>query len=232
MIQARRSRTLSLKTWHTHKCDRSENQWWNVAFEVKKLLSFAIAEEHMLPEICCRSLTHKHAIVKKIKNEEMRTFECGPNKPQTQYLTRMGRAMNMRTKSLTRVDKIRTQNSARAGSELRTTSLHGPGRTNWNCGLRAEHAANSNQNLWHERGPNKIGTQPFAQTAEVSEPRTDFLASAWSFTVQPLPFSFQALLFGSRTYSPRRFTVWPLTLYCLAIDHHGDDHVMSICFSF
>ena len=143
----------------------------------------------------------------------------------------MGRAMKMRTKSLTRVNKIRTQNSARAGSELRTTSLHGPGRTNWNCGLRAEGAANSNQNIWHERGPNKIGTQPFARTGEVSEPRTDFLASAWSFTVQPLTLcrsAFQALLFGSRTYSPWRFTVWPLTLYCLAIDHHGDDHVMSI----
>ena len=30
--------------------------------------------------------------------------------------------------------------------------------------------------------------------------------------------------------SARRLTVWPLTLYCLAIDHHGDDHVMSFFF--
>ena len=127
----------------------------------------------------------------------------------------------MRTKSLTRVDKIRTQNSARAGSELRTTSLHGPGRTNWNCGLRAEGAANSNQNLWHERGPNKIGTQPFARTGEVSEPRTYFLASAWSFTVQPLTLcrsAFQALLFGSRKYSPRRF-IYRVTIDALLFSH-------------
>lgn len=32
--------------------------------------------------------------------------------------------------------------------------------------------------------------------------------------------------------SARRFTVWPLTLDCLAIDHHGDDHVMSPFFLF
>ena len=84
----------------------------------------------------------------------------------------------MRNKFLTRVDKIRTQNSAGATSELRTTSLHGPGRTNLNCGLREEGAANSDQNIWLERGPNKIRTQAFALTAEVSEPRTDFLGSA------------------------------------------------------
>ena len=127
----------------------------------KKILSFSIAEENVLPEICCSHL----------KKEE----QC------------------MRRKSLTWIDKMRTQNSARAASELRTLSLREPGRKDWNCGYQPAGSANSHQNIWHG-WPNKNRNQPFVRTEEVSESRTDCLASAWSFTVQPLPCSFSSFI--------------------------------------
>ena len=112
----------------------------------------------MLSEICCGSLT-------------LYTCDnCGTNKPQQQSLTRIGRAMKMRTESFTRFDKIRTQNSARAESDLRTLSLYGPGQT-------IETVQRASIRIFDRSGLHKIGTQPFARTAQVSETRTDLLVS-------------------------------------------------------